>query len=346
MSTRFRASVRIAVIAGVVSLGGADAWAQGPTIDTPDNPSPGGGKSPFGKTPGGGASVSDQPSDSLLGGRAGPTTPKGIPTSISTPGMSTLEPVRQAGRRPDAEHPGGDDPRLGPARAPADRGRPGSARRHDARPGDRPHRSTRTWTSSPSSSRSPRPRPTSSPPASGPTPSSTPTPSSSPTASTPATDRAARPSTTSTSPIRSTSPGSGRPGPPRPSGRPRSPRPSIRTPSARRSTTSTPAYVDVLQARRTIAFSEAGLEGLKSSLEATEDLLKQGKEQEAERRPPRSGSRSDLAEQQLLREQGGLPQGQAGPGDPAQHPARPGRVDRALRDAQRSRVSRPHRSTR
>ncbi len=88
MRTRFRAFPRILVIVGAVGLIGAQARAQGPTIDTPDYTSPGSGLSPFGKSPGSGGAGPASAPDSLLGGRAGPTSPKGIPTSISTPGMA------------------------------------------------------------------------------------------------------------------------------------------------------------------------------------------------------------------------------------------------------------------
>ena len=72
-------------VAGVLSLAGSRADAQGPTIDTPDVGSPGGGNSPFGRTPGAGGQGAPVGNDSLLGGRAGPTAPKGVPTSISNP---------------------------------------------------------------------------------------------------------------------------------------------------------------------------------------------------------------------------------------------------------------------
>ena len=88
MSTGFRASSRILVIVGAIGLAGARARAQGPTIDTSNVSSPGSGISPFGKSPGAGGTGPASAPDSLLGGRVGPAAPKGIPTSISTPGMT------------------------------------------------------------------------------------------------------------------------------------------------------------------------------------------------------------------------------------------------------------------
>lgn len=76
------------------------AAAQAPTVDTSVpalpgaagsllGPAPGSGASLLGKTPGaGGGSFNNLPSEGgILGGRAGVSTPKGIPTSISTPGF-------------------------------------------------------------------------------------------------------------------------------------------------------------------------------------------------------------------------------------------------------------------
>ena len=77
------------VLLGWLALGGSWARGQGPTIDTPDLVSPGGGNSTLGRSPGsGGAGPSSGPDDTLLGGRAGPTTPKGISSGISTPGQA------------------------------------------------------------------------------------------------------------------------------------------------------------------------------------------------------------------------------------------------------------------
>ena len=126
MNTRFRASVRIAMIAGVMTLVGSRALAQGPTIDTPSLGSPGSGNSPFGKTPGGGGQGPGGPPDSLLGGRAGPTTPKGIPTSISTPGMSVASGLfAQQGVAPTENNPSAKIPASGPLALPPTEEDPG-----------------------------------------------------------------------------------------------------------------------------------------------------------------------------------------------------------------------------
>lgn len=78
----------ILTLLGVLALGGSWARAQGPTIDPPDLISPGGGNSTLGRAPGsGGAGPSQGPDDTILGGRAGPTTPKGVTSGISTPGQ-------------------------------------------------------------------------------------------------------------------------------------------------------------------------------------------------------------------------------------------------------------------
>ncbi len=83
----------------VFSVLGGSAAAQGPTVDTsvPALPgskgsllgsAPGGGGSLLGPTPGaGGGAFNNLPGEgAILGGRAGVSAPKGIPTSISTPG--------------------------------------------------------------------------------------------------------------------------------------------------------------------------------------------------------------------------------------------------------------------
>jgi cobalt-zinc-cadmium efflux system outer membrane protein len=115
MSTRFRALARLAVIAGVLTLGGVQALAQGPTIDTPSLAAPGSGASPFGKVPGGGGQGPGGPADSLLGGRAGTGTPKGISTSISTPGQSVSAGLfAQQGVSPTANNPSAALPASGP----------------------------------------------------------------------------------------------------------------------------------------------------------------------------------------------------------------------------------------
>src|SRR5579871_1996853 len=87
MATGRRALPWLLLVTGAMALSESTARGQGPTIDTPDITSPGSGQSPFGKTPGAGGAGPQGPPDSLLGGRAGPASAKGIPTSISTPGI-------------------------------------------------------------------------------------------------------------------------------------------------------------------------------------------------------------------------------------------------------------------
>jgi outer membrane protein, heavy metal efflux system len=93
MSNRSRAIAWTIVIAGVLGLGSAQVWAQGPTINSSSGRNPGSGASPFGPTPGAGGNGPPSANSSLLGGSAGPFTPKGIPTSITRSaggmGMST-----------------------------------------------------------------------------------------------------------------------------------------------------------------------------------------------------------------------------------------------------------------
>ena len=62
---------------GLLILVDHSAQGQGPTIDAPDLVSPGSGSSTLGKSPGSGGSMfSNGPDDTILGGRAGPTTPE------------------------------------------------------------------------------------------------------------------------------------------------------------------------------------------------------------------------------------------------------------------------------
>jgi outer membrane protein, heavy metal efflux system len=126
MNTRLRAFAWIAVIAGIISHGGIPAWAQGPTIDTSSLGSPGSGSSPFGKTPGGGGAGPPSGNDSLLGGRPGPTSAKGIPTSISTPGMAMGSSLfAQQGVAPTANTPAATIPASGPLAVPPTEENPG-----------------------------------------------------------------------------------------------------------------------------------------------------------------------------------------------------------------------------
>jgi outer membrane protein, heavy metal efflux system len=84
----------------LVGAFGDRAAAQGPTVDTSVpalpgaagsllGPAPGSGSSLLGPTPGaGGGSFNNLPGEgAILGGRAGVSTPRGIPTSISSPGF-------------------------------------------------------------------------------------------------------------------------------------------------------------------------------------------------------------------------------------------------------------------
>jgi cobalt-zinc-cadmium efflux system outer membrane protein len=66
------------------------ASAQGPTVDTSVPRLPGGGGSLLGQAPGsGGGLFPNLPgTGGILGGRPGVSTPKGIPTTISTPGVA------------------------------------------------------------------------------------------------------------------------------------------------------------------------------------------------------------------------------------------------------------------
>ncbi len=76
------------ICSGSLTLGGSWAEGQGPTIDTPDIGLAGRRSSALGRSPGsGGAGPSISGGDTLLGGRAGPTTSKGITSGISTPGQ-------------------------------------------------------------------------------------------------------------------------------------------------------------------------------------------------------------------------------------------------------------------
>jgi cobalt-zinc-cadmium efflux system outer membrane protein len=126
MSTRIRAMARSMVIAGAVCFGGVQARAQGPTIDTSSLGSPGSGVSPFGRTPGAGGSGGAPQSESLLGGRAGPTTPKGISTAISNPGMGFGSRLfAQQGVAPTANNPAASIPVSGPLGLPPTEEDPG-----------------------------------------------------------------------------------------------------------------------------------------------------------------------------------------------------------------------------
>ena len=126
MRSRLRALARLMVVAGVVYHGGSQVWAQGPTIDTPDLGSPGSGSSPFGRTPGGGGAGPAGPPDSLLGGRPGPTSFKGITSAISSPGMNLGSSLfAQQGVSPTANLPAASIPASGPLSIPPTEENPG-----------------------------------------------------------------------------------------------------------------------------------------------------------------------------------------------------------------------------
>jgi cobalt-zinc-cadmium efflux system outer membrane protein len=127
MSTQFRASVRIAVIAGVVTLGGARAWAQGPTINSPSlGGAPGSGGSLLGNAPGSGGAGPGGPTPSILGGRPGASTAKGISTAISSSSRSvTLGLFSQQGVAPTPNNPSAVIPASGPLALPPTEEDPG-----------------------------------------------------------------------------------------------------------------------------------------------------------------------------------------------------------------------------
>jgi len=66
----------------------SSVWAQSATLDTSYPPLPGSSSPSLGQSPGsgGGSFVNLPGASAILGGRPGVTTPKGIPTSIATPG--------------------------------------------------------------------------------------------------------------------------------------------------------------------------------------------------------------------------------------------------------------------
>jgi outer membrane protein, heavy metal efflux system len=125
MSTRYRASVRIALIAGVVTLGGARARAQGPTINTPTLGSPGAGGSLLGNAPGSGGAGAGPPA-SILGGRPGASTAKGIPTTISSSSSVVMRSsLSLQGVAPTANNPSATIPVSGPLSLPPTEEDPG-----------------------------------------------------------------------------------------------------------------------------------------------------------------------------------------------------------------------------
>ncbi len=120
MSTRFRVSVRIAVIAGVMTLVGAGAWAQGPTINSPSlGRAPGGAGSLLGNAPGSGGAGPTGPASTLLGGRPGASSAKGIQSSISSTNSAAIRSsLSQQGVAPTVNKPSATIPASGPLSLP------------------------------------------------------------------------------------------------------------------------------------------------------------------------------------------------------------------------------------
>ena len=149
--------------------------AQGPGT-TPSLPEIGAASSKMARAPGsGGGGSSNLPgTGGYLGGRAGVTAPKGIPTSIVNPASAPSPTAMQIGitaPQPEPLTPS-TAPFVGPLSLPSgaeDDGPPDGLTLEQAITS----RSSGVATSAPSSTRSPRPKPTSSRPASGPIRSST-----------------------------------------------------------------------------------------------------------------------------------------------------------------------------
>jgi outer membrane protein, heavy metal efflux system len=127
MATRRRVLPWFLLVTGAMALSSSTAQAQGPTIDTSDSNSPGGGKSPFGRTPGAGGAGPAPPADSILGGRLGPGAAKGIPTSISNPGMTAASLFSQQGVARTVDIPAANIPAAGPLSMPPTEEDPGPA---------------------------------------------------------------------------------------------------------------------------------------------------------------------------------------------------------------------------
>jgi len=126
MSTRTRTLVRIGLIAGVVTLGGARAWAQGPTINTPTLGSPGAGGSLLGDAPGSGGAGPAKPQTSLIGGRPGASSAKGISSAISSTNASAMRSLLPLqGVAPTVNNPSATIPASGPLSLPPTEEDPG-----------------------------------------------------------------------------------------------------------------------------------------------------------------------------------------------------------------------------
>ena len=128
MTIRFQTAVRMAIIGGVLSLGvgAGGALAQGPTINSPTLGTPGSGGSLLGTAPGSGGVGPSSTQASLLGGRPGPTTPKGIYTSIfSTSASVANSSFALQGVAPTANNPSATIPASGPLALPPTEENPG-----------------------------------------------------------------------------------------------------------------------------------------------------------------------------------------------------------------------------
>jgi cobalt-zinc-cadmium efflux system outer membrane protein len=114
------------VIVGAIGLAANQAWAQGPTINTASPGNPGSGGSPFGPTPGAGGNGPPSGNTSLLGGSASPFTPKGVPTSITrSAGGMGLNVSVQRGIAPPPSNPVASVPASGPLAIPPTEEDPG-----------------------------------------------------------------------------------------------------------------------------------------------------------------------------------------------------------------------------
>ena len=114
------------VLFGALTLGGSLAKGQSPTIDTPDVRSPGGAGSTLGPSPGSSGVGQDASGDTLLGGRPGPTSFKGITSGISTPGQQRAGAANdRAGITPTPDQAAASIPAAGPLALPPTEEDPG-----------------------------------------------------------------------------------------------------------------------------------------------------------------------------------------------------------------------------
>ncbi len=112
MDQWLRRGLVVALAAWIVALG-AQAWAQGPGA-APELPQLGGSASLMGSEPGaGGGSYANLPgTGGYLGGRAGTTTPKGVPNAIVNPASAASPTLMQVGIKAPQPEP------VGPTSAP------------------------------------------------------------------------------------------------------------------------------------------------------------------------------------------------------------------------------------